>query len=137
VFIAIIVISAIYSMKKDKAGRNKKGTRSFFSEIKERIDPLPIKKPQQPKRQAAAAAAKTWQDRELQNSLEKEYNEKKREIERKPSISKNEITSKAADETEADHSSLHVDKQSLVNAIIWTEILGPPRSKKSFFQKRH
>ncbi|NHM30362.1 hypothetical protein [Neobacillus terrae] len=124
-------------MKKDNAARKKKGTRSFFSEIKEIIDPLPSKKPQQQKRHAPAASSQTWQDRELQNSLEKEYNEKKRETERKPSISKNEITSKGAEEKGADNPSLHVDKQSLVNAIIWSEILGPARSKQSFFQKRH
>ncbi|WML47476.1 hypothetical protein RCG23_18875 [Neobacillus sp. PS3-34] len=83
---------------------------------------------------AHASATAPWQDKSLLNSLEKEYNEKKKESYRKKQASslketkqvKNQIGQfpmSGKNDEPSKASELEVERQTLVNAVIWSEIL--------------
>lgn len=148
--IAVIIgiISVFYSKKKEEAN-GKAGFWSYVAEMKNLLDPGQKTTQQQVQQSHAhASATAPWQDKSLLNSLEKEYNEKKKESYRKKQASslketkqvKNQIGQfpmSGKNDEPSKASELEVERQTLVNAVIWSEILGPPRAKVPYLQSKN
>lgn len=146
--VIIGIISAIFSKKKEEAS-GRKGFWAFISRMKELLDPeQKTTQYQAQKSPAPAPSAAPWQDSTLLRSIENEYNEKKKEAyKKKQANSLNEIKQENDQNRPAQLASkyeetikspeLEVGEQSLVRAVIWSEILGPPRSKSPYLVNRN
>lgn len=143
--IIIGIISAIFSKVKSNQSQSKKKPFSMngMKEIRTNFDELTNNEPKETSPIKAVPKAETPQNK-LKN-LEEEYLQarKESEISRKrvaQARKQNEVAKELENKVKREESetllSEYPDAKTLVNGIVWSEILGEPRSKKPYFAKR-
>ena len=141
VFMIIIgIVSVIFRNAKGKTGqsRNKTFSMNTFDEIK-----TLVKKQLNNEEFPTTSTLKSkYEPSKIPlDNLENKYEQLKQESEVKrigitvaqPKIEKVEVNTGQDD---GNLISLYPDEKTLINGMVWSEILGEPRSKKPFFQRK-
>ncbi|MEH7130031.1 hypothetical protein V7103_17675 [Neobacillus drentensis] len=140
VFMIIIgIVSVIFRSAKDKTGQSRNKT--FSMETFEEIRTLVKKQLNHDEIPTSSTLKSKNIPLDHQEKLENKYMQLKQESEVKrigmsvaqQRIDKVEVKSGAE---EGEIVSLYPDEKTLINGIVWSEILGEPRSKKPFFARR-
>ncbi|MBT2729089.1 hypothetical protein J7E63_19525 [Bacillus sp. ISL-75] len=143
VFLIVMgIVSVIFRKAKGKTGqsRNRTFSRDTFEEIRTLVkkqlnyDEIPT---------TSTLKSKNIQSEPLDHleKLENKYHQLKQESEVKrigmsvaqPKVEKVEVKS---GQEEGSIISLYPDEKTLINGMVWSEILGEPRSKKPFFPRK-
>ncbi|AZV44438.1 MULTISPECIES: hypothetical protein [Peribacillus] len=156
-FLLIILIGILSSMFKKKKEPNrtsprqpeapKKKWQEVIQEIQEEWEEKTTAKPIQEAKPVQSAEAVEVQEEDERRiaelkRLQQAYEEQqKRERESETAVSTPSIASAAAkvisdDQSPVYHKELSFGKQELINGIIMSEVLGPPRAKRSLRQSR-
>lgn len=145
-FLLVILIGLISSLFKRMKGTQEEPRKSQSKPFVE-SGPFDFEQPrqEQPVQRMEPAPQQTYEPNPL-GKIEKEFLEKKKQAEEKlAALKKQQVTAQKKAETIQSHRRLnqvkekietsepetvHVDNQKLVDAVIWSEILGPPRSRR-------
>ncbi|WP_413308686.1 hypothetical protein AA0X95_10695 [Bacillus sp. 1P10SD] len=141
--IIVGIISTIVGKSKSNQGkpRSKPFSVEPMKDVRTLLDEFINKKP----RETFSVETKTDSKQSPLDNFEKEYEQVRQESESsrtrmaaaRKQAEKIIVPSKVDNHQQAESSSLeHPDLNTLVNGIIWSEILGEPRAKRPYFSKR-
>lgn len=150
IMIVIGVITSMFSKAKNNRGQsqNKPTSPSGIGEIRklfqeltdqEISEPSRIKEPTRPNPvivEQKTAAPQNLEKEYLQVRTESEFSRERAAASRQQKEISKERVKKDKQEEAGTIFSEYPDAKTLVNGIVWSEILGEPRSKKPYFAKR-
>jgi hypothetical protein len=143
VFMIIIgIVSVIFRNAKGKTGQSKSRNKTFsmntFDEIKTLVkkqlnyDEIQTSSPLKSKKIPSEIPLVNRENKYLQSNQESEV--KRIGM----SVAQHKVDKVAVKSGQEEESiiSLYPDEKTLINGIVWSEILGEPRSKKTFFARK-
>lgn len=128
------ILSSIFSKAKGKSnpGRTKPFTAKGFSDIRTQVEQQMMNMQRKPGQISTGQPA--LQDTNLP-SLEEKY----QEVKQKPVVSIKQLEQPVVStslEVDSDTSLDKPNEKTIINGIIWAEILGEPRAKKPYFSRK-
>ncbi len=129
------ILSSIFGKAKGKSnpGRTKPFTAKGLNDVRTQVEQQMMKKPRKPGQISTGQPAKA--DTNLP-SIEEKY----LEIKQKPVVPikqlEQPIESNLLEVATADVSLEKPDEKTIINGIIWAEILGEPRAKKPYLSRK-
>ena len=140
--ILVAVISALFRKKKESSG-DPKGQRRANQPLDKR--PSQTQTSFDEVREVFKEFSRSFSNPTASSNQKREdpyYEEKKAEELNEPTFVEREIEPLISDsplrsmiQETPEEKAIEVDRSKIVDAIIWTEILGPPRSKKPYMKK--